>query len=98
MIGILPWLIFNYSLFGVWLGPQIQQNPLTGSSRWAVIALHLVPLGQRKWALLLLLVFCLGLFLLVKRRSLSRAIPLFFIGIVVINAAQIQLYLQGAAT
>ncbi len=96
--GIMPWWAFNFINFGTFLGPQIAQNPITLESRMGVIANHLLPLGQREWALLLGLVLILLMFLYLLRRSRVPALLLLLFGAVGINCLHFSDYMDGTAT
>jgi hypothetical protein len=60
-----------------------------------VVVLHLVPLGQRKWALLLSSVLILVVILHFLRQSWLPALLLLLFGIVGINLSCLPLYLNG---
>jgi hypothetical protein len=97
-MGIAPWWVYNLTSFGTVLGPQVSRNPITAESRLGVIALHLVPMGQVKWVLLLAAVLLLLVILRLTHRPLLPAYLLFAFGVVAINLVQLDLYMKGAAT
>lgn len=97
LTSITPWWVYNFLSFGTLLGPQVAANPVTIESRLSVITLHFLPLGQRKWALLLILVLILLMILHFLRRSRVPALLLLLFGVVGINLVHLGLYLNGAA-
>lgn len=98
LIGITPWWTYNLINFGAALGPQVQANPITIEGRLGVIALHLLPLEQRKLALLLILVAVFLIILRLLRRSSIPALLLLLFRVVGINLAHLSLYLTGGGS
>jgi hypothetical protein len=96
-VGLIPWWTYNFLRFGTFLGPQVEQNPINVESRLGVIAWHLLPLGQRKWVLLLGLVLILLTILYLSHRSRIPALLLLMFGVVGINLLHLGLYSNGVA-
>ncbi|MCE7985817.1 MAG: hypothetical protein DYG89_31960 [Caldilinea sp. CFX5] len=97
LLGIAPWWVYNVANFGTFVGPQVQANPITIESRIGIVAIHLLPLGYRKWAVLLITVLILFIVLQRLHRSTIFALSLLLYGVVIINFAHFALYSNGVA-